>query len=57
MAKDKRELTEQELRTKAQQILQDKIRKANIEVAKVLQKYGLDLRVNQTIVFVPRQQR
>ena len=48
---------EADVQKKAQAIFQKKMDSARLEVAQVLEKYGLDMQVQQNIVFVPRQQR
>ena len=64
MAEEKKELTpeqkakveEAEVNEKARAIFQKKIDSANIEIGKILEKYGLAMQVTHQIVFVPRQQ-
>ena len=53
--KNSKEITEKELQAKAQQLLQEKIQKADREIRVILEKYNLDIITVPMIRIVPKQ--
>lgn len=53
--KKSKEMNEQDLNLQAQRLYQAKLAKANKEIATVLNKYGLTLRVTHGIELIPKR--
>ena len=53
--KKEKKLTEQELQIETQKLFQQRINGANKEILEILNKYGLDMIVDQVIKFVPQK--